>query len=170
MTAPTVYFGLGSNIEPDRYLRLGVDELRRRFGELRLSPVYRSAAVGFDGDDFLNLVLACHSDLGPDELLGEIEAIHALAGRRRGEEKFSARTLDIDLLMIDDQVVDAPPVKLPRNDVLSCAFVLKPLLDLEPDLAHPETGRRLEEHWAEFDQASQPLEKIEMDFDGDCTT
>ena len=57
-----IYLGLGSNIEPEKNLRLGIGELGARFGILELSNVYRSAAVGFDGDDFLNLVAGLESD------------------------------------------------------------------------------------------------------------
>ena len=61
----TIYLGLGSNVDPQRNLRFGLDELRRRFGELVISPTYQSAAVGFSGDDFLNLVVAAESDADP---------------------------------------------------------------------------------------------------------
>ena len=60
-----VYLGLGSNVDPEPNLRLGIRELRRRFGELAVSPTYRSAAVGFEGDDFLNLAIGCDTNLTP---------------------------------------------------------------------------------------------------------
>jgi 2-amino-4-hydroxy-6-hydroxymethyldihydropteridine diphosphokinase len=161
-----VYVGLGSNIEPEQNLRVGVAELRKRFGPLRLSPTYESASVGFDGDDFLNLVAGFDSELSPAELVAELEEIHEIAGRVREEERFLSRTLDIDLLLVDDLVTDGPPTKLPRADVLDCAFVLKPMVDIAPDLVHPESGTTLAEHWAHFDQASQPLQAYELDLDG----
>ena len=158
-----VYFGLGSNVDPEPYLLLGVNELRRRFGELQLSKVYRSAAVGFEGDDFLNLVVGCDSELTPAELVDEIEAIHVLAGRERTKEKFNARTLDIDLLLVGDLVTSGPPTRLPRKDVLECAFVLKPLVDINPGLIHPQTGRPLQQHWDGFDKDSQPLTLVSLE-------
>ncbi len=157
-----VYFGLGSNVEPVPNLRLGIRELERRFGSLLLSPTYLNAAVGFEGDDFLNLVAACDSELSPAEIVEQIEEIHVVAGRERSKEKFNARTLDIDLLLYGDLVTDGPPTRLPRTDVLDCAFVLKPMVDIVPGLRHPESGRTLAEHWAEFDQASQPLTEISL--------
>lgn len=156
----TVYLGLGSNVDPQTNLRLGIDELRRRFGELVISPTYRSAAVGFDGDDFLNLVVSVDSDADPVAIRDELEDIHRLAGRQRGEERFSSRTLDIDLLLAGDLVIDIPPIRLPRTDVLEYAFVLKPLADIAPDVRHPETGQTFLEHWQGFDQASQPLIEV----------
>jgi 2-amino-4-hydroxy-6-hydroxymethyldihydropteridine diphosphokinase len=157
-----VYFGLGSNIDPEPNLKLGVNELRRRFGAIDVSPVYLSPAIGFEGADFLNLVVGCDSELSPAELVDEIEAIHGLAGRERTKEKFNARTLDIDLLLVGDLVTDGPPTRIPRSDVLDCAFVLKPMVDIAPDLAHPETGQTLAEHWDAFDQDSQPLTEVTL--------
>ena len=155
-----VYLGLGSNIDPVNNLRRGIHELGKRFGELALSDVYQSAAVGFEGDDFLNLVVALETDESPQHINEAIEAIHRLAGRRRGEERFSSRPLDIDLLLYDDLVVDAPPLRLPRSDILEYSFVLRPLAELAPCLRHPCTGRTLAEHWRDFDQESQPLTPV----------
>jgi 2-amino-4-hydroxy-6-hydroxymethyldihydropteridine diphosphokinase len=153
----TVFLGLGSNIDADKNLRLAVDALRRRYGELALSPVYRSASVGFDGPDFLNLVVALEAQATPFEVLDEIERIHALAGRSRGPERYSSRPLDIDLLLYDDTVDPSPPLRLPRADILEYGFVLRPLADIAPDLVHPVSGRTIGAHWREFDDASQPL-------------
>ncbi len=158
-----VYVGLGSNVDPVPYLKLGIRELELRFGALTLSPTYRSAAVGFEGDDFLNLVAGCDTDLSPSEVVEQIEEIHVVAGRERSKEKFNSRTLDIDLLLYGNLVTDKPPMRLPRQDVLDFAFVLKPMVDIVPDLRHPETGRTLADHWSEFDQASQPLTEVSLD-------
>ena len=152
------YFSLGSNVDPEKNLRLGVCELARRFGKLTLSPVYRSEAAGFVGDDFLNLAAACDTDAEPMEIQREIERIHALAGRRRGKEKFSSRSLDIDLLLYDDLVIDCPGLRLPRAEILEYSFVLGPLADIAPDLRHPLTGTTLAGHWRDFDRSRHPLE------------
>lgn len=157
-----VYLGLGSNVEPEANLALAIRELRARYGELRLSPVYRSAAVGFDGPDFLNLVVGLDSGQSPADIHAEIERIHDLAGRVRGSERYSSRPLDIDLLLYDDLILEHPRFHLPRRDVLDFAFVLRPLAEIAPDLTHPRTGRTIAAHWAEFDAASQPLEPVEQ--------
>ena len=160
MTA--VYLGLGSNIDPERNLRMGVDELRRRFGDLELSATYRSKPVGFDGDDFLNLVVRLNADVSPEEIEAGIEAIHALAGRRRGEERFSSRPLDIDLLLYGDLVRESPRPCLPRADILEYSFVLRPLAELAPDVRHPQTGLTMQEHWEQFDQERHPLALVNV--------
>ena len=152
-----VYLGLGSNIDAEENLRLGIAELGARFGMLELSNVYRSAAVGFDGDDFLNLVAGLESDASPAQLHAMLMEIHGLAGRRRGESRYSPRTLDIDLLLYDDLVLDEPPIRIPRSDILKYSFVLGPLAEIAPQLRHPETGKLITEHWAEYDKNSHPL-------------
>ena len=158
----TVYLGLGSNIDAGKKLRLAVDALRRRYGELTVSPVYRSAPVGFEGPEFLHLVVALETDAMPLELLDEIERIHAMAGRQRGPDRYSSRPLDIDLLLYGDMVDPHPPLRLPRRDILEYGFVLRPLADIAPDLVHPVTGRTVGEHWREFDGECHPLTRVDV--------
>lgn len=164
-----VYLGLGSNVRPVENLRLAVRELQRQFGEIAVSPVYRSTALGFDGDDFLNAVAAVDTDLPPDEVLRVIEGIHVCAGRQRDARKLISRTLDIDLLLYDELVLDRPGMTLPRSDVLRYSFVLRPLAELAPGVKHPVTGRTFVEHWHRL-QAGQgedgarehPLEETDV--------
>jgi 2-amino-4-hydroxy-6-hydroxymethyldihydropteridine diphosphokinase len=157
-----VFLGLGSNIDAEKNLRLAVSELRNVYGGLTVSPVYRSAPVGFDGPDFLNLVVALETDATPGRVLDQIERIHGMAGRCRGPDKFSSRPLDIDLLLYGDTVDPAPPLRLPRRDILEYGFVLRPLADIAPDLVHPLTGRRISEHLREFDVDTHPLTPIDV--------
>lgn len=156
----TVYLGLGSNIDAEENLGLAIRELRRRYGEIEVSTVYRSAAVGFDGDDFLNLVVRLRSEETPFEICEEIERLHNLSGRMRGSEKWASRPLDIDLLLYNDLVIDERPVRVPRSDILEYSFVLKPLAELAPDLVHPVTGETMLKIWKEFDADSHPLEPV----------
>jgi 2-amino-4-hydroxy-6-hydroxymethyldihydropteridine diphosphokinase len=157
-----VYLGLGSNVDTQKNLKLGISELRRRFGELQISSTYQNAAIGFKGADFLNLVVGLDSDMPPAEMHTEIEAIHDLAGRARGAVKFSSRPLDIDLLLYGEQVISEPPVHIPRSDVLEYGFVLRPLAELAPELVHPQTGQTLSSHWQQFDVGRHPLQLVEI--------
>jgi 2-amino-4-hydroxy-6-hydroxymethyldihydropteridine diphosphokinase len=155
----SVFLGLGSNESPQKNLRLAVRELRSRYGELTLSPVYQSAAVGFDGRDFLNLVVQLQSEDTPFAICDEIELIHNLAGRVRGRDKWESRPLDIDLLLYNDLIQDERPVHVPREDIVQYSFVLRPLAEIAPDQVHPVTGKTYREHWQSFDAESQPLEE-----------
>ena len=156
----TIYVGLGSNIEPEEHLGLAIRQLRERYGQIDVSSVYRSAAVGFAGDDFLNLVARLRSEESAEQICEEIERLHDLSGRVRGSEKWSSRPLDIDLLLYDDRVIDEPPVRVPRSDILEYSFVLRPMAELAPDLVHPVTGKTMLQHWQEFDADSHPLELV----------
>ncbi len=158
----TVFLGIGSNKSPEENLRLAVRELRNRYGNLDVSPVYRSASVGFDGADFLNLVVRFESDVSVLSICAEIEVIHNLAGRERGSDKWESRPLDIDVLLYNDLILDERPVHVPRDDILEYSFVLRPIAELAPSQVHPVTGRTLLEHWQEFDAASHPLEEINV--------
>jgi len=158
----TVFLGLGSNIDARSNLRLAVSELRERFGELIVSPVYQSRALGFDGDDFLNMVVGLETDMSPHDLLDCFESIHALAGRVRGPDRYTSRPLDIDLLLFGDLVDCEPPLRLPRRDVLAHNFVLRPLSEIAPDLVHPATQRTISEHWQSFDAACHPLTPVDV--------
>lgn len=115
--------GLGSNIEPELHLAQAASELRGRFPEALFSPVYRSAAVGMAGDDFLNAccLLADVADLA--ELQLWLKALEDAHGRDRSEGSWQPRTLDLDLLMVDGEIVDADfyrygHIHVPANDLL----------------------------------------------------
>jgi len=140
-----VYVGVGSNIEPERYLRLAVAELEARFGRIRCSSVYRSPSFGFHGADFLNMVCAFSTDRCPGEVDRELHDIEYEGGRLRRGERYSSRTLDLDLLLFGE-AVDAP-CRVPRDDVLRYPFVLGPLAELAPALRHPLTGVAIAEAW-----------------------
>lgn len=140
------YLSLGSNIKPARNLCLAIEALRERFGAVALSPVYRSPSVGFDGADFLNAAAALDSDLAPAALAGWLREQEARQGRRRGEARYASRPIDLDLLLYDDQISEVPP--LPRPELATDAFVLRPMADLAPTLRHPLLGLDLATLWA----------------------
>ena len=160
---PDVYLGLGSNLRPADNLRLAVRELADRFTLKTVSPVYRNAPVGFDGEDFLNAVAHVQTEMPAVAVCGELELIHDLAGRKRSADSFVSRTLDIDLLLYGSDIIDQPPVRVPRNDILRYGFVLRPLADIAPDLTHPVTRKTMAEHWSEFDAHGHRLVEEHID-------
>ena len=156
------YLSLGSNIEPEAHLRAAIAELRARFGEIVVSPAYRSRAIGFDGPDFLNLAVAIDTDLDPvalDAWLHDLENRH---GRRRDVPRYASRTLDVDIVLFDDLVVDGPgQLRIPRPE-LKEAFVLRPLSDIAPGVRDPMSGKTLAELWGATGQVA-PMERVELD-------
>ena len=150
---PLIYLGIGSNDKPKENIRLAIKELKDSFGKIKISPVYKNKAIGFEGEDFLNLVVAFHAKLSIRELMKMIERIHTLSGRERKSEKFSSRTLDI---------LKNGDVKVPREDILKYSFVLKPLSDIAPELIHPETDQSIISHWNSMSLKSEALELISI--------
>jgi 2-amino-4-hydroxy-6-hydroxymethyldihydropteridine diphosphokinase len=160
----TIYISLGSNIDREKNTRAGVAALEQAFGELTLSSVYESASVGFDGDAFYNMVIACEVDTPVHETNRILREIENANGRDRSGPKFSSRTLDLDLLLYDDLILDENGLKLPRGEILKNAFVLWPLAEIAPDLRHPETGVSYADMWSAFDKAKQDLKPVDFLF------
>jgi 2-amino-4-hydroxy-6-hydroxymethyldihydropteridine diphosphokinase len=152
-----VYLSLGSNLAPRRHLRAALAALRQRFGELTVSPAYRSQAVGFAGPDFVNLAVGLDTELDPAALNQWLHALEDAHGRRRDVPRFADRTLDIDIVFYDDLVLEgAGHLQIPRQE-LRHAFVLKPIADIAPALRHPLDGDRMDARWAVFAAAREPL-------------
>jgi len=143
----TAYLSLGSSIEPEANLRSAVVALRERFGDVVLSPVYRTQAIGFDGNDFLNAAAIVDTDLTPSALDDWLHALEDAHGRDRSGPRFGDRPLDIDIVFYDDLVLDGPGhLQIPRPELVH-AFVLKPLADIAPDFIDPISGRSLHDLW-----------------------
>lgn len=156
------YLSLGSNLEPVRHLRQAVDELRARFGAMDLSPVYRTRAVGFDGNDFLNAAAVIDTDLDPVALHDWLHALEDVHLRDRSGPRYGDRTLDIDIVLFDDGVFTGPGnLRIPRPDLVH-AFVLRPLADIAPEMVVPDDGRTLAQLWAVHPDHDGTLETVSL--------
>ena len=141
------WLGLGSNVNAEANIRAAIDELRGEFENVCLSPAYSSTSVGFDGDDFINLVARIETGIQPLKLRQYLRDLEDRYGRERDVPKFSDRSLDIDILLYDDLVLLSPLLEIPRPEILKFAHVLKPLADLEPGLVHPIELRSMTGIW-----------------------
>lgn len=159
-----VLASLGSNQNREHNIRSAVKALRACFGELRLSSVYNNKAVGFVGEDFLNMVVAFDSDRTPQEVQQSFHQIEASHGRVRHGEKFAPRQLDIDLILYGDMICDDGSLKLPRIDIVEYAFVLLPLAELVPHGAHPVLKISYSQMWRDY-VGDRDLQAVDLSFE-----
>lgn len=162
MNAHTAYLSLGSNIEPEANIRSAMRALQADFEDVVFSPVYRCPAFGFEGDDFINLAARIRTGLEPLKLrdcLAELEDRHH---RDRNVPRWSSRTLDVDILLYDDLYLMSPVLEIPRKEILTAAFTLKPLADIAPDQVHPTVGKSIRMLWEEFPGPKNELQHIEL--------
>jgi 2-amino-4-hydroxy-6-hydroxymethyldihydropteridine diphosphokinase len=157
-----VLLSLGSNLQPQQHLHAAVAALRERFGAIRVSPAYRTAAVGFDGPAFLNNAVALETDLPLEALDAWLHALEDAHGRDRSGPRFSDRTLDIDVVFYGDLIVEGPGhLRIPRPE-LKHAFVLKPLADIAPTFIDPVSGLDLAALWRAHRQYDDRFEVVEL--------
>lgn len=157
-----VYVSVGTNIDRERNVRSALRALAKEFGALQESRTYETAAVGFEGEPFYNLVVGFDSELSPQQIAQLLRRIEDEHGRKRSEGKFSDRTLDLDLLLYDDLILNDPDLKLPRPEIQTYAFVLRPLAEIAGEFRHPLTGFRLAAMWDDFDPTAQPMWPVEL--------
>lgn len=161
-----VYLSLGSNIEREHHISAGLDELADQFGEVIISSVFESEAVGFSGSNFFNLATGIDTQMSIGELSDTLKAIEARHGRKRQGPKFSSRTLDIDILSYDDFVGEQAGVKLPRSEITKNAFVLWPLAEIAPNEKHPVLNQSYASLWRTYDKSKQALWRVEFQWRG----
>lgn len=159
-----VYVGAGSNVDAAANLRMATRRLAAQFGPLTISAVYRSEAVGFTGDDFFNAVIGFQTRDSPGQIVATLERLHEEAGRVRGPDPFTPRTLDLDLLLYGQQIIDDPAhgICVPHADLARYGFVIGPLAEIAPELRHPVTGRTMAELWRDFDKGRQPMQMLDL--------
>ena len=157
------YIGIGSNIGRAANVRAAVQALRKHFDSVTLSNVYESQPIGFEGENFYNLVAAFDTDESPEALVAILHDIERQLGRKRSTAHFASRTIDLDLLLYGDLVRDDPALPIPRPEVTEYACVLRPLAELAPEARHPRSGETFATLWMRFDKSTQPLSPMALE-------
>ncbi|MEE3144448.1 MAG: 2-amino-4-hydroxy-6-hydroxymethyldihydropteridine diphosphokinase [Pseudomonadota bacterium] len=155
---------LGSNIDAPNNIRKAVRALRHEFDALKCSSVYESEAIGFVGANFLNLVAIIETTADLSSISSVLKLLEDRFGRNREQPRFSARTLDVDILFYGDEKTKSDEIELPKEEITQYAFVLQPLAELLPDRIHGFTGLTYADLWDEFDQSNQRLWKVDFDW------
>jgi len=159
---PDVYVAVGSNIDPQANIRTALSALKRRLGSFDASRAYRNVSQGFEGPEFINMVIGFETELTLTEVLSILQAVEGLCGRPRKAPKFAPRTLDLDLLLYGDLVCSTPAVTLPRPDLVKRSYMLGPLAEIAHNRAHPTLKQTIGDLWKEFGQTNHTLEPVAL--------
>jgi len=160
-----VYISVGSNIEPAVNIRSAMLDLRKHYPELIISTVYESEAVGFDGDNFYNLVVGFETAEDVRTVAQQLRNIEDSHARDRKGPKFSSRTIDLDLLLYGDVVINDDSLNIPRDEISKNAFVLWPLAEVAAQAVHPQFKQTIAAMWQAFDKGSQSLWPVDFDWE-----
>ncbi len=157
---PRGYISIGSNIDKDKNIPASLRALEQAFGNLTVSSIYESDPVGFTGDAFYNLIVGFDSDLVVKTVAKQLRQIELDNGRTRDSKKFSARTLDLDLILYGDLVINDGRLQIPRDEIERYAFVLEPLAEVAPTLKHPISHISYADLWEKFDKSGLKQKRI----------
>lgn len=160
-SAQELLLGLGSNCQPEYHLQQALQWLQQRFGHIERSVVYESAAVGFNGDPFHNLVVAIQYEGLLSALRDELKALEDRFGRERQRPKFSPRNLDLDILTWGGRAGWYEGLVLPRPDCFHYSYVLRPLAELRPHQLVPGRTLTWEQLWEQSAHEAHPLTLVE---------
>ncbi len=147
MNEHVVFVGIGSNIEPESNISQALKRLSFVTTVEGLSTFYRTAALMHpELPPFLNGVVRVRTGLEPRRFKSDVlRAIETALGRTRGEDAYVSRTIDLDILLFDSEIIDEPGLRIPDPDIRERPFVAIPLLELVPELILPDTGEEVRE-------------------------
>lgn len=161
-----VTLSLGSNTDAVNNLASCLDALLLQFNDLSLSSVFESESVGFEGDNFLNMAVGIETGLALSDLSVLLKEIEDKHGRDRSQPKFSARSLDIDILTYDALAGTFNGITLPRAEITSNAFVLWPLSQISGKQKHPVLKQSFTELWSAYEKDRQKLWPVDFQWHG----
>lgn len=155
-----VYIGVGSNIDPTVHIDQALWAMRNKFGRLDISHTYRNAAVGFAGEDFLNLVVAFESDRNLASVVHDLLEIELRIGKDFSTPRLSSQIIDLDLLLFGDLILRTDRLEIPRPETLTATYCLRPLAEMSPDRVHPVEGKTFSELWRSH--KGRHLERVDL--------
>ena len=154
-----ITISLGSNIEPQLNLEKATNEIAKFATLEKISKIYKSKSVGFEGNDFLNQVILCEVKVELEETYFKLKKIEKKMGRVKNVNKFSDRLIDLDLLTFNDEISEGK-ITLPHNDILKYSFVLVPFAEIYPEFIHPVNQKSIETLLKEKNSFLSEVEKI----------
>ena len=168
MTAPKpghvrVFVAAGSNVEPEKNLARACAEIAHTWPDAHFSRAYRNVAVGFEGPDFINLVIGFSAAQPLHSVIEKLRGIETNCGRPRYAPKWASRTMDLDVLLFGDLVEKTTEYTLPRPDLLKRPYMLGPLAEIAADVVHPTERRTIGELWAAFDRDGHQMTPVHVD-------
>ena len=132
-----ITISLGSNINPIFNLQEASELIIKNFTHIKSSKIYSSKSEGFQGDDFLNQVILCNTELEFEKAIHSLKNIEISMGRKKELKKFSDRLIDLDLLTYGDEILKKNCQEVPHKDIEKYPFVLVPLAEICPEKIHP---------------------------------
>lgn len=157
---PTGFISIGSNIDKEIHIPSSLNALKKQFGQIIISSLYETEAVGFEGDDFYNLIVQFESSNTAKEVAKILRQIELEHGRTRDSRKYAARTLDLDLILYGDQIISDGRLQIPRDEIERYAFVLEPLAEIAENRLHPISHKSYAELWTNYDKTKVKQTKL----------
>ncbi len=155
------YIGVGSNINPEFYIEKALDLLNKKVDITGISSFYKTKPLlNKNINDFINGVWQINTSLEPDKLKHDIlKKIEKKLHRKKIKDKYSSRTIDLDLLLYDNKVINNDNIKIPDPDIYTRAFILLPLYELDPKIILPDTGKYIKDIINDFNTNDMVLMK-----------
>ncbi|MFD1017425.1 2-amino-4-hydroxy-6-hydroxymethyldihydropteridine diphosphokinase [Winogradskyella rapida] len=153
----TIHIALGSNKgQKLQYLQQAIDAVFEHVGVVKkISSVYKTPALGFDGDDFYNACITVETELKPKKVLKALQSIETALGRQsKTTEGYASREIDLDILFFEDEILQENTLTIPHAELHKRKFVLQPLRDITTDFQHPVLQKSLEQLWEECEDPS----------------
>ncbi len=157
-----VFVAAGSNLEPEKHLARACADIRGSWPDARFSRAYRNVAVGFEGPDFINLVVGFSTAQPLEAVIARLHAIETQCGRPRFAPKWASRTMDLDVLLYGDRVEKTSEYTLPRPDLLKRPYMLGPMAEIAPEVVHPTAHKTMAQLWKEFDRDGHTMSAVEI--------